>query len=271
MLKKILQLYRGLPVFKGKLRLGKIFFGSLVNQSLPVEFIAHDNIHYRIPNTLESLGTELFITGMYEKKIANFLKKQIKSDHIYFDLGANIGTLGIPVVKNNPGIKYFGIEASPLVFEYLQFNFNANKIQHFSLHNNIVHEDNNQSMKFYESDQYGKSSLAPTYAKDHILVNSVAIDSFCELYNVQKINWMKIDVQGFELFVFKGMKQLLKDKRIENILFEFEFWAEDEAGLERGAAQKYITGLGYDLYNVDGIKLPGIIKEGRAMIWAKPS
>jgi hypothetical protein len=81
---------------------------------------------------------------------------------------------------------------------------------------------------------------------------------------------IKIDVQGFELFVFKGMQQLLQNKGVDNILFEFEYWAEADAGLEKGAAQDYLKTMGYCLFDMNGTSLSDTMREGRAMIWGRP-
>ena len=267
----MLAFYRWLPSFKGKSRLGKLLFKSILNSNVPLQFTAHENIHYKIPNTFESLGVELLVHGSYEKKVVSFLKRQLQAGHIFFDIGANIGAIGLPVIKNKIGIKYFGFEAGPLVFNYLKYNFIQNNIEQYQLHNYVVHENEGQPLKFYEAEQYGKSSLAPTYSKGHILVNSIALDAFCNAQHVDKINWMKVDVQGFELYVFKGMQQLLLDKKVENIVFEFEDWAESAAQLEKGAAQKYLLQCGYELFNLTGIMLPHIVTKGRDMIWAKPA
>ena len=271
MTKKMLKYYRELPFFKGKSKLGRILFKNNINKNDSLQFTAHHNIQYKIPNTIESLGVELLITGIYEHKIVRFLNANIKAGDTYFDIGANIGALGLPIVKNNPAVKYIAFEASPIVFDYLKENFRINGITNFELYNNAVHEDDNQSMKFYQFEKYGKCSLAPTFTEEHILVNSISLDTFCTNKNINKINWIKIDVQGFELFVFKGLKQLLQNKKVENILFEFEPWEEEAAGLEKGAAQNHLLDLGYELFDISGKKITQIITDERTMIWAKPA
>ena len=271
MTKKMLKYYRKLPFFKGKAKLGRILFKNIINKNDSLEFTAHNNINYKIPNTFESLGVELLITGIYENKIVRFLNSNIKSGDTYFDIGANIGALGLPIVKNKPNIKYIAFEASPIVFDYLKENFQINDVKNFELYNNVVHEDDNQAMKFYQFEKYGKCSLAPTFTEEYTFVDSISLDTFCIKRNVNTINWIKIDVQGFELFVFKGLKKLLQNKKVENILFEFEPWEEEAAGLEKGAAQNHLLSLGYDLFDISGKKFTQIITDERTMIWAKPS
>ncbi len=267
---KFLSLYRSLPWFKGKMRLGKMMFNAGINHAAPVFFKAHDGIFYNLPNTKENLGLELLINGVYEQDIVQFLKKKIPDGAVYFDIGANIGSLGLPIVKAKPGIRYYGFEASPLVFQYLQKNFIDNNIAHYELYNKLVHKDDAQSMKFYQSDLYGKSSLAPTYSQDYVMVNSLSIDRFCAQENITSIDWMKVDVQGFELYVFEGMKELLNQKKIKNILFEFEPWAEEQAKVSIGAAKEYIESRGYALFSLLGKPWAQHEMGTGTMIWAKP-
>ncbi|MBC7887137.1 MAG: FkbM family methyltransferase [Ferruginibacter sp.] len=271
MKQRLLQCYRQLPWFKGKLRIGKFFFKKYINQSAPLSFYAHYNIGYKIPNTLENIGVELLINGIYEKEIIDFLNTHVESGDIYFDIGANIGAVGLPVVKARQNIRYYGFEASPTVFEYLQCNFIENKIDTYELHNYLVHKDDNQSMKFYQSALYGKSSLSPTYSDEYVAVNSLSLDRFCEDRDISGIDWMKVDVQGYELFVFEGMHNLLRNKMVSNILFEFEPWAEEQAGLRIGIAKDYIHSMGYSLFTLDGQNWEEHKKEKDTMIWAKPN
>ncbi len=177
-MEQFLKIYRSLPWFRGKLRIGKKLFAPYINKREPLKFTAHGNVQYSIPNTLENLGVELMINGIYEYDIVEFLKAQIQNNSIYFDIGANIGSLGLPVVKCKTNVKYYGFEASPMVFEYLKKNFEQNDILQFYLYNKLVHQDDAQLVKFYQSELYGKSSLAPTYSSDYIKVASVSLASF---------------------------------------------------------------------------------------------
>lgn len=265
-----LSLYRSLPWFKGKLRLGKMMFNSGINHSVPVTFKAHGGVLYNIPNTKENLGLELLINGVYEHDILCFLQKEIKDGAVYFDIGANIGSLGLPIVKAKRGIHYYGFEASPKVFDYLEKNFIENQIAHFELYNKLVHKDDGQSMKFYQSELYGKSSLAPTYSQEYVMVNSISLDSFCYRKNIENIDWMKVDVQGFEIYVFQGMREMLTNKKVKNILFEFEPWAEEQAEVRIGIAKDFIESMGYRLYALDGGAWTNNGHGSDTMIWAKP-
>ena len=260
--------YRKLPWFKGKLRLGKILFKRFIESPEQVTFEAHKNLIYHIPNTIENIGIELLINGIYEKDTVRFLEKEISDGIVYFDIGANIGSLGLPVLKSRKNIHYYGFEASPMVFPFLQKNLEVNNIKKFTLINSLVHKDDQQSLKFYQSKWYGKSSLAPTYSHEFVMVDSISIDQYCLEHRINQIDWMKVDVEGFELYVFEGMKNMLQSGKVKNILFEFEVWSEEAAGLKAGMAMSYLEGKGYELLDLKG--QPWVKRKKETMIWAKP-
>ena len=136
--------------------------------------------------------------------------------------------------------------------------------------NKVVHKNDQQNLKFYQSELYGKSLLAPTYTREFVTVPSVSIDSFCAGKNIGHIDWMKVDVQGFEIYVFEGMKKLLMAKKIKNILFEFEPWAEEQAQVKIGIAKEYIENAGYGLFTLQGQPWADDLPGTDTMIWARP-
>jgi hypothetical protein len=73
--------------------------------------------------------------------------------------------------------------------------------------------------------------LSSVYSK-HILTREIAnfneelikldtIDNYCTQKNIAHIDFLKIDVEGFELNVLKGAKKMLENNAIEFIQFEF--------------------------------------------------
>ncbi len=265
---KLLSYYRSLPWFRGKLRIGKLVFKRWVDLDNEIFFKAHYNVKYKIPNTKENVGLELLINGIYEKEIIDFLLKNIKSNCVFFDVGANIGAIGLPILKQRKSIQYIAFEASPWVADYLKYNLQQNDIKNYEVINRIVHHNNNEKLRFYQSELYGKSSLAPTYTHKFIEINSITLDNYCIERGIQSIDWLKVDVQGFELDVFKGAQRMLGGKKVKNILFEYEPWAEDQAKIAIGEAQRYISGFGYQLFDIHG-KNWSNSNNTDTMIWAK--
>ena len=83
---------------------------------------------------------------------------------------------------------------------------------------------------------------------------------------------IKIDIEGFEYFAFMGGKQLLQGPNAPDILFEFVYWAEEKANLQKGSAQQVLLNWGYTLYNLvpgkQPMRLNNILTSGGAQILA---
>ena len=93
-------------------------------------------------------------------------------------------------------------------------------------------------------------------------------------YALEAVGFIKIDVEGYEHYAFKGAENLLRKDDAPGILFEFADWAENLAsGLKAGDAQRILKDFGYDLFifNVDQSITPinDILTEGNFMLFAK--
>ena len=225
-----------------------------MNRPDPVEFKAHYGIQYKIPNTIENLSAELLINGIYENDIINFIAGIIPNGGIFFDVGANIGAIGLPVLKKCRNISYYAFEPTPSTFDHLKYNLGKNKISNCSMNQALVHAEDDGQFRFYTGDKNGKNSLASSYSSNYIEMPGLSLDTFCEKNKIECIDLIKIDVQGFEMYVFQGMKRMLKEKRVKHILFEFEAWAEQDAALDIGSSQKEIVNSGYALFDLKGKK-----------------
>ena len=54
-------------------------------------------------------------------------------------------------------------------------------------------------------------------------VRILKLDDFCREHNIERIAFLKIDVEGFELEVIRGSAGMLESKRIQSIVAEVTF------------------------------------------------
>ena len=70
------------------------------------------------------LGSHLFeracVEGIYERDTTNLILALAEPGKTYFDVGANIGLLSVPVLAACPGVKVVSIEASPNTLPFLK-------------------------------------------------------------------------------------------------------------------------------------------------------
>ena len=142
-----------------------------------------------------------------------------------------------------------GLEASPWVFEYLKLNVETNKVNNTRLINKAISDRAGIEVEFFSpKDKFGKGSLAPVFTEESVKVETITLDELSAVYNNRSIDFIKVDVEGFEALAFRGGSRLLSSPEAPDILFEFVDWAEELAGEKPGNAQLLLLNYGYDLY-----------------------
>ena len=117
-------------------------------------------------------------------------------------------------------------EPSLETFEKLKLNIGDKDGIHIQ---NIGLGENETTMTLFSNKS--TSTIASLYNRnlDHINVNMKAleivtiktIDNYCQENCIDKIDFLKIDVEGHELSVLKGAKKMILEGNIEAIQFEF--------------------------------------------------
>lgn len=268
------KLARQLSEFKGKRRLARILLKPYIASAKDIEISGHFDCRYLLPNIKESVAFELFINGIYEMETHLFLMGVLPENAIYFDIGANIGSVSIPLCKRRPDIRCIAVEASDWVYKYLTTNVQRNGLDTaITCINEAISDTAEGYVSFYTDEKvFGKGSMSPVFSKEATRVKRTTFAELMSRYNFDRIDVIKMDIEGFEYFAFKGGEQIFRSANAPLILFEFVSWAERHAGLQPGDAQKLLTSWGYNLYqlNLDGsLSLQDkIIEQGGAMIFA---
>ncbi len=122
--------------------------------------------------------------------------------------------------------KIFAFEPSRITFDDMKDNING--IENIICYN-FGFGDKDTTLILY-SNKNG-SGLASIYKRnlEHFGINMnieekvemKTIDSFCKEKNIQKIDFLKLDVEGNELKVLEGAKEIIKSGNVDHIQFEF--------------------------------------------------
>ena len=148
----------------------------------------------------------------------------IKID-VCFDVGANDGETAICLLDKFSLSRVFAFEPHPLTFLELKDKIKNQRLFPYQL----ALSDKEGERRFYVYDEHTVNSLAPNarYVErferksSEITVKSTTIDSFCAKENVEKIDILKIDTEGFDLFVLKGAERMLSSGNIRFVFAEF--------------------------------------------------
>ena len=247
-------LLRNLPPFKGKSRLARLLLNDEVKCAKNIMINGKYDCSYFLPNVVENVGFDILVNGVYEQETYALLNSLIPERGCFIDVGGNIGAVTVPLCKNRPDIIALTIEAAPWIFPYLKRNVSDNGIKNVRLFNNAVYDQDDLVLDFFSpAEKFGKGSLAAIFTNEPEKVVTKTLDTLVSEHNIINVDVIKVDVEGFEYFVFKGAQGLLGREHRPTVLFEFVDWAEGNAnGLVPGSAQQHLLDLGYQLFVLEG-------------------
>ncbi|MDH6072978.1 FkbM family methyltransferase [Chrysosporum ovalisporum CS-1034] len=274
----IAPVFARLPRFKGKYRLARLILGNSLNVKNRV-IKTPDGCQFFVPSLREPVSFGLLINGVYEPDSLELILKKLTKDAVFLDIGANIGCFSITTAKllEKQNISVIAIEASPTIFAYLQNNIEANLLTNVKALNLAAAERDESSINFYEAplDQFGMGSLSPQFNNcPTIQVKTKTIDSILKNEQINKVDLLKVDVEGYESSVFVGARELLISPNAPMILFEFCDSSEARKPNSKvGDAQRILVDFGYKIYRLKdylagGKPLDGVLVQGFDMLVA---
>lgn len=137
--------------------------------------------------------------------------ERIMSAKVIIDAGANVGTTTLLFAAANPAANIFSFEPHPVTYQRALTNIRLNafdKIQLFNLGLGAATE----SRKLYEviENNPGMNRIMPgENPYPFISVNIITLDEFCREQNISQVDFIKIDVEGFEYFVLLGGRRII--------------------------------------------------------------
>lgn len=242
---------RILPDFKGKQRLSRLLLKNKISTLRDIIIKGSYGCTYKLPNIKENVGFDIYINGMFEKESIRFIQENLPATGVLVDIGANIGSICLPICVQRPDIKAICIEASPRVYNYLAFNVANNQVNNCITVNKAMMDVDGQIVDFYSPvEKFGKGSLTSVFTKEAETIETISLDTLLEQNNIFNVDFIKVDIEGFEYYAFKGAKKLLNKPDAPGILFEFSRRAEEHANLKAGSAQQLLFDYGYQLFTL---------------------
>lgn len=155
----------------------------------------------------------LYFSGEYEAGEIDFMQNSLSEGDVLIDIGANIGLYTLY------GAKAVGKSGSVFAFEPFSLNYD-NLIKNISINHfsNIIVEkkavsDNSTPINIYYDKNEKNSGMASSYLTEYSheeQVESITLDQYLEDKSLNKINFIKIDIEGGEFRALRGMQKTLK-------------------------------------------------------------
>lgn len=167
-------------------------------------------------------NSDFFTNG--EAKLLRTALPEVSGGGVIFDVGANIGEWSLFCLSIAPEAEIHLFEPSAVTYQKLKHDLWPRKAHV----NNFGLGERNEVLRLnIFDDGSGMNSLYPRHGiGEHKIIKTEevqirTIDDYCEECGIQQIDFMKVDVEGHELSVFKGASKMLSQKRISMIQFEY--------------------------------------------------
>lgn len=192
----------------------------------------------------------------YEKNVIYFLDKIINlyEQPIFIDIGANYGYYSIKYSADCS--KIFAFEPVQNTFKVLSENIEINKIKNITTFmNGLSNVKEQRKINLYNAS--GNNSI---YERDipegHPLkktgvetIQLLVLDDLINNNQVEKPNIIKIDVEGAELNVLLGAKQVISKYR-PTVLLEYSEDTSRDAGYSKDSLLKSLELVNYKIYGI---------------------
>lgn len=218
-------------------------------------FVHHLSDDIKITLFKDSLLSK-FIYFTFEETEITFLKRFLKPGDFFFDIGSNIGLFSLhasPIIGNTGRI--YAFEPTPVTFERLQNNIVLNNFQNIKAEN-LGLSNSMKPLEFHVSNNgydAWNSVVRLTQLEDSsvIEIRTNTIDNYLAENNIQHVDLIKIDVEGWELNVLKGAANLISRADSPVLMVEFTETNAFAAGYYCGELFDYVKSFGYDWYSFD--------------------
>lgn len=204
------------------------------------------------------MGGSIYWTGYHQLNEILYINKILKKDMTFIDVGANQGEFTLFAAKRLTEGKVLSFEPvnSNLISlkRNIQLNgFNNVEVIPKGLYNEI------KQLPIYTSNDYtlqggrneGLSTIFPDdYRKD--LEQTIELIPFDDFYlsEINRFDFLKIDIEGAELFALKGMRKSI-EKFHPQILMEINAITSKNAGYDVDELISFLIKMGYKSYVIN--------------------
>jgi FkbM family methyltransferase len=171
----------------------------------------------------------------------------VRPGQTVFDIGANVGIWSLLAAKR--GAHVYAFEPVTSLRDRLRAHASLNELC-ITIHGDAVGAETSTT-SFFESrsGNSGASSLRRSSGSDvEWEVPVITLDGYIERERLERIDFVKVDVEGAELLVFRGAAQLLASSRAPKIFFELDAYLCERFGATPGDVKQFLADCGYGIY-----------------------
>lgn len=185
-------------------------------------------------------------------KVFSFL---IKENYNVVDVGGNIGLFAVIASKkitHNQG-KVYVFEPDPECFEVIKKNIEFHQLKNVHL-SQCALSDEEKTVHFFKDEYYSTLGSFAKNNTDHntkaLKVKTCKLDDYVKKYSIQKVDLIKLNIQGSEGLAIEGAKNII-EKDLPLIITEYWPYGMKNIGYDSKQFIEYFLSLNYEFIQFD--------------------
>ena len=201
----------------------------------------------------------------HEDEVKKTFVNNIKEDNTVIDVGANMGEFSLIASKKiGPKGNVISIEPLKQAVFWLKKNYILNGFSNYEILEKAVGNNSGTMTLYKKSSSSVQGTLDPDITKrEYIPSGEILVETIDEIIstrNIDKVDILKIDVEGFEYEVLSGCKNSFKQNKIKKIICEIHSSYLKKKGLDEKMIYSLLKENGFSITVLDKSKdLPHIL------------
>jgi FkbM family methyltransferase len=204
-------------------------------------------------NTNNYIEWTILSSGTYEDEINKLIRVSLKNGENALDIGGNIGLQSIRMSQcaGSTG-KVYAFEPLNHLQQKFTKNMLLNKAANVKLFPFALAEKEGEADFTIDTNSWNQGTFSLTGGnegteKQHVLIK--VADDIPEVRELSSLALIKIDVEGFEFEVLKGLRETLEKHR-PRIIFEYDYhyWIKTGHSIEECCA--FLASFNYKFYQI---------------------
>lgn len=194
--------------------------------------------------------------GVMEPGLTKYFCTLIKPGTVVVDVGANVGIFTLLAAKLLEGTgKIYSFEPTPRIYEILRDNVQVNSFLELGivhLHQLAVTDRSGKAcLSIFNNDSGHNTLFRDGKADGEIEVTTTSLDEI--LATQERVDIVKIDAEGAEPLIVRGMQQVIKRNPKIRILLEFAPVHLKRAGRSPLEVLNEFGSFGFDIRRIDDV------------------